>query len=260
MAWKFNPFTGKLDYFEAGGSTNWGDIGGTLSDQTDLQDALDLKSDKTNVLELDNTTAFTPDADYEPATKKYVDDNAGGGGGSAAGSDTQVQFNDNGDFGGDSAFTFDKANENFVAGKLDVRNSLGRMYYDGAEWFRDGAGGFTLGNSSATLIQLQALGVFVQFRNGNMGLNKSNPSALFQAESLSASKVLFDLQAAAGQTAALMNLKDSAGTTLAKIDSTGKVQASGYKSADDSEGVTTTFINGDGDTVTVKNGLITNIS
>jgi hypothetical protein len=31
-----------------------------------------------NVLALDNTTAFTPDADYEPATKKYVDDNAGG--------------------------------------------------------------------------------------------------------------------------------------------------------------------------------------
>jgi hypothetical protein len=33
---------------------------------------------KSNVLELDNTTAFTPDADYEPATKKYVDDNAAG--------------------------------------------------------------------------------------------------------------------------------------------------------------------------------------
>lgn len=27
-----------------------------------------------NVLTLDNTTAFTPDANYEPATKKYVDD------------------------------------------------------------------------------------------------------------------------------------------------------------------------------------------
>ena len=27
-----------------------------------------------NVLKLDNTTAFTPNADYEPATKKYVDD------------------------------------------------------------------------------------------------------------------------------------------------------------------------------------------
>lgn len=32
------------------------------------------KADKINVLELDNTTSFTPDADYEPATKKYVDD------------------------------------------------------------------------------------------------------------------------------------------------------------------------------------------
>jgi len=37
------------------------------------------KADKSNVLELNNTTAFTPDADYEPATKKYVDDNAGSG-------------------------------------------------------------------------------------------------------------------------------------------------------------------------------------
>lgn len=38
---------------------------------------------KTNVLELDNTGSFTPDADYEPATKKYVDDNAGGSPGSS---------------------------------------------------------------------------------------------------------------------------------------------------------------------------------
>jgi hypothetical protein len=38
---------------------------------------LNAKALKTNVLELDNTTAFTPDADYEPATKKYVDDKTG---------------------------------------------------------------------------------------------------------------------------------------------------------------------------------------
>lgn len=44
------------------------------ADITDLQDyAL-----ANNVLALDNTTPFTPDADYEPATKKYVDDNGGG--------------------------------------------------------------------------------------------------------------------------------------------------------------------------------------
>lgn len=29
------------------------------------------------VLLKDNTTAFTPTADYQPATKKYVDDNGG---------------------------------------------------------------------------------------------------------------------------------------------------------------------------------------
>ena len=32
------------------------------------------------VLMKDNTTVFTPTADYQPATKKYVDDAAGGGG------------------------------------------------------------------------------------------------------------------------------------------------------------------------------------
>lgn len=61
----------EASYYEA----FWGTIKGTITDQTDLQDALNLKSDKSNVLELDNTDSFTPDADYEPATKKYVDDN-----------------------------------------------------------------------------------------------------------------------------------------------------------------------------------------
>ena len=32
------------------------------------------------VLMKDNAVAFTPTADYQPATKKYVDDAAGGGG------------------------------------------------------------------------------------------------------------------------------------------------------------------------------------
>jgi len=37
-----------------------------------------VDADDVNCLAKDNTTAFTPDADYEPATKKYVDDNSGG--------------------------------------------------------------------------------------------------------------------------------------------------------------------------------------
>lgn len=39
---------------------------------------INKKADKTNVLELDNTNAYTPTSDYHPATKKYVDMIAGG--------------------------------------------------------------------------------------------------------------------------------------------------------------------------------------
>jgi hypothetical protein len=38
------------------------------------QTALEAKADASNVLGLDNTIEYVPDADYEPATKKYVDD------------------------------------------------------------------------------------------------------------------------------------------------------------------------------------------
>lgn len=41
---------------------------------TEVDDELILKADKTNVLEKDNTTSYTPTSDYHPATKKYVDD------------------------------------------------------------------------------------------------------------------------------------------------------------------------------------------
>lgn len=47
-----------------------------------VTEALAQKADKTEVLTKTNTTAFAPTADYQPATKKYVDDNisaAGGG-------------------------------------------------------------------------------------------------------------------------------------------------------------------------------------
>jgi len=52
-------------------------IGNTSNINTGDEDLSDLAL-KSNVLELDNTDTFTPDNDYEPATKKYVDDNAGG--------------------------------------------------------------------------------------------------------------------------------------------------------------------------------------
>jgi hypothetical protein len=50
--------------------TKLGNLSNTNTGDQDLS-GLALK---TNVLEKNNTTSFTPDADYEPATKKYVDD------------------------------------------------------------------------------------------------------------------------------------------------------------------------------------------
>lgn len=43
-------------------------------DATTIDNALYLKADKSNVIEKDNTTTYTPTQDYHPATKKYVDD------------------------------------------------------------------------------------------------------------------------------------------------------------------------------------------
>lgn len=40
----------------------------------ELKGGVDEKADTSNVLTRDNTSAFTPDSNYEPATKKYVDD------------------------------------------------------------------------------------------------------------------------------------------------------------------------------------------
>lgn len=72
-----------------GGLTVSGDVNGASASEmahlsglsTNIVTALAGKADKTNVLELDNTTSFTPTADHHPATKKYVLDNAGGAGG-----------------------------------------------------------------------------------------------------------------------------------------------------------------------------------
>ncbi len=72
----------------SGGLTVSGDVNGASASEmahlsglsTNIVTALASKADKTNVLELDNISAFTPSADYHPATKKYVLDNVSGGG------------------------------------------------------------------------------------------------------------------------------------------------------------------------------------
>lgn len=89
LATSHNALTG-LDYASAGHTGFLPDTHLTDFTHADIahanRSALDLVTNtntgdqdlsglalKTNVLELDNTVAFTPNADYEPATKKYAD-------------------------------------------------------------------------------------------------------------------------------------------------------------------------------------------
>jgi hypothetical protein len=90
----------------SGGGGTWGSITGTLSDQTDLQTALDAKQatlvNQTNIKSINGTTLL------------------GSGdltvGGSPGGSDTQVQFNDSSAFGGDAGLTFNKTSDTLSVG------------------------------------------------------------------------------------------------------------------------------------------------
>ncbi len=69
----------KLSGIETGAEVNVNSDWNSTSGDSQILNKPDLSTyaAQSNVLQLDNTTAFIPDADYEPATKKYVDDNTG---------------------------------------------------------------------------------------------------------------------------------------------------------------------------------------
>jgi len=76
------PYTPTSDYHPATkayvdsltGGASWGEIINNIEDQEDLMQLLNDRPTKNQVLIKTNTTAFTPTANYHPATKKYVDD------------------------------------------------------------------------------------------------------------------------------------------------------------------------------------------
>lgn len=75
------PFDPTSDYHPATkkyvdsltGGASWGEIINNIEDQEDLMDLLSQYAKTSDVLTRTNTTAFTPTANYHPATKAYVD-------------------------------------------------------------------------------------------------------------------------------------------------------------------------------------------
>lgn len=94
-------------------SSSWGSIGGTLSNQTDLQNALNAKQDTlvsgTNIKTI-NSSSILGSGNLSITA-------------SAAGLNTQVQFNDNGSIGGDAGLTYDKTTDNLTVGSISLNQN-----------------------------------------------------------------------------------------------------------------------------------------
>lgn len=87
-----------------------------------------------------------------------------------------------------------------------------------------------------------------------------DPSAKLHVTGTVTTEPVAILQAPASLTANILEAQLSDNTVVTQIEPDGVVKAAGYKSSDGSAGWTGTFTNGDGATVTVKNGLITGVA
>jgi len=67
---------------------------------------------------------------FNPFTGNFDDVGDGGAGSTPGGSDTQVQFNDGGSFGGDSGLTFDKTTNALTVGASTVDGGEATVYGD----------------------------------------------------------------------------------------------------------------------------------
>ncbi|HIO04384.1 MAG TPA: hypothetical protein EYN08_02020, partial [Gammaproteobacteria bacterium] len=104
-----------------------GAVSGTL--------AADTSTDTLSLVGGHNIT-LTADAGTDTVTIS-LDAGFSGGGGSTnpAGSDTQIQFNDGGSFGGDSGLTYNKTTDTLSATRLSASNGLavvGDAFFDSA--------------------------------------------------------------------------------------------------------------------------------
>jgi hypothetical protein len=87
----------------------------------------------TTILDEDNMASDSATAlATQQSIKAYVDANAGGG--SPAGSDSQIQYNNGGSFGGDADFTWDDTNNRLVIGSIaSQHDALGKLTVKGTD-------------------------------------------------------------------------------------------------------------------------------
>lgn len=103
----------------------------------------------------------------------------GGGGGTPGGSDTQVQFNDGGAFGGDSGFTFDKTNNTLGLGGGTITAS--DPIIDMAQTWNNAAVAFTAFKANVTDTASAAASLLMDLQVGGsskFSVNKAGVASL----------------------------------------------------------------------------------
>lgn len=98
----------------------------------------------------------------------------------------------------------------------------------------------------------------MQINGGNGGIYQYGFGYI--TNNISTSTIVSVVKGIANQSGNLQEFRNSSNAVLTSVDKDGIIKAAGYKSSDGSTGATGSFTSADGKTVTVKNGLITNIA
>jgi len=163
---------------------------------------------------------------FNPFTGKLDQVGAGGGGGTPGGSDTQVQFNDGGTFGGDAGLTYNKTTDELtLAGDLNLDDGVGgntttiqavTPTQDRTISFPDATGTVALVNGANGTIQYNDAGTLKGNSDFTVDPDWNDASTVFTGLKLNVTNTA---------SAAGSNLVDiqSNGTSDVVIDSSGRV-------------------------------------
>lgn len=173
----------------------------------------DFKRSRLNLIEGSNITLTVAD----DSANNEIDVTIAAAAGTPGGSDTQVQFNDSGSFGGDAGFTYNKT--------TDIATLTGGLNISALT-----TGSVLFAGSSGAISQDNA-NFFWDDTNNRLGIGTTSPGAQLEVDAGAATTKGLIVKAAASQSANLQEWQNSASTVISKVDSSGNIIIGGGTSA-----------------------------
>lgn len=157
-------------------SAEWGNISGTLSNQTDLQSALDAKADIADIpistSQLTNDSHFVSDANYNHTDNNYTTEEKTKLAGIAAGAEANIQADWNEADSSSDAFIKNKPTIPDVSGKVNITDIINDTLHTDTDKPLSANIGKELQDE---INNLSARGRFLALWNAETGLAMSNP-------------------------------------------------------------------------------------